>query len=202
MQRFRHTSSRTRAVMPRPKVQPQDRQRSARACDACKASKKRCDGKQPCRLCLKKGAMVMVPCTYTPTARDRRRQQHTAAQVGSPIPSPARQARRLREDADESEPDGPGSGSGSFLDGATPKPAMLHSSGGDKGMFGCATGYCTYLSDQSTVLIDHHTTCWCSFCRQHGIPFVSSLPAKDTEALCRAFWLHRPPTQPQLVRGC
>lgn len=55
--------------MPRPKVKPQDRQRSARACDACKASKKRCDANEPCRLCLKKG--TQDTCTYTPTARDR-----------------------------------------------------------------------------------------------------------------------------------
>lgn len=56
--------------MPRPKVKPQDRQRSVRACDACKASKKRCDAIQPCRLCLKKG--TQDTCTYTPTARDKR----------------------------------------------------------------------------------------------------------------------------------
>lgn len=56
-------------AMPRPKVKPQDRQRSARACDPCKASKKRCDAGQPCRLCLKKG--TQDTCTYTPTARDR-----------------------------------------------------------------------------------------------------------------------------------
>lgn len=55
--------------MPRPKVKAQDRQRSARACDACKASKKRCDANQPCLLCLKKG--TQDSCTYTPTARDR-----------------------------------------------------------------------------------------------------------------------------------
>lgn len=56
--------------MPRPKVKPQDRQRSVRACDACKASKKRCDANQPCRLCLKKG--TQDTCTYTPTARDKK----------------------------------------------------------------------------------------------------------------------------------
>ncbi|POS77876.1 hypothetical protein DHEL01_v203741 [Diaporthe helianthi] len=59
--------------MPRPKVKPQDRQRSAKACDACKASKKRCDGNQPYRLCVKKGAQDT--CTFTPTIRDRRSQR-------------------------------------------------------------------------------------------------------------------------------
>lgn len=57
--------------MPRPKVKPQDRQRSIRACDTCKASKKRCDANQPCRLCLKKG--TQDSCVYSPTTRDRRR---------------------------------------------------------------------------------------------------------------------------------
>jgi hypothetical protein len=42
--------------MPRRPVKPQDRQRVVRACDACKASKKRCDGNQPCIACAKKGA--------------------------------------------------------------------------------------------------------------------------------------------------
>lgn len=59
--------------MPRAKVKPQDRQRSVKACDACKASKKRCDAHQPCRLCLKKG--TPDTCNYTPTSRDRRRRQ-------------------------------------------------------------------------------------------------------------------------------
>jgi hypothetical protein len=42
--------------MPRRPVKPQDRQRVVRACDTCKASKKRCDGNQPCSACEKKGA--------------------------------------------------------------------------------------------------------------------------------------------------
>lgn len=70
-------------AMPRPKVKPQDRQRSAKACDACKASKKRCDANQPCRLCLKKG--TQDTCTYTPTARDRsnRRSESKSSQANS-----------------------------------------------------------------------------------------------------------------------
>jgi hypothetical protein len=67
--------------MPRPKVKPQDRQRSAKACDACKASKKRCDANQPCRLCLKKG--MQDTCTFTPTARDRRSSQRSRSSRSS-----------------------------------------------------------------------------------------------------------------------
>lgn len=65
--------------MPRPKVKPQDRQRSAKACDACKASKKRCDANQPCRLCVKKG--TQDTCTFTPTARDRRSSRRSASNL-------------------------------------------------------------------------------------------------------------------------
>lgn len=49
--------------MPRRPVKPQDRQRVVRACDQCKASKKRCDGSQPCKPCQKKG--YDGDCHYT-----------------------------------------------------------------------------------------------------------------------------------------
>ncbi|KAF2451786.1 hypothetical protein P171DRAFT_493328 [Karstenula rhodostoma CBS 690.94] len=54
--------------MPRRPVKPEDRQRVARACDQCKASKKRCNGIQPCDACRKKGDSET--CHYT---RGRRR---------------------------------------------------------------------------------------------------------------------------------
>lgn len=107
------------AAMPRPKVKPQDRQRSAKACDACKASKKRCDANQPCRLCLKKG--TQDTCTYTPTARDRnnRRSESKSSQANSiavatnvspvdfgselPIPSSQRPSARLGDRSPSSQ---------------------------------------------------------------------------------------------------
>jgi hypothetical protein len=52
-----------RTPMPRPKVKPQDRRRASKACDACKASKKRCDARLPCLLCVKKG--VGSSCSYS-----------------------------------------------------------------------------------------------------------------------------------------
>ncbi|TLD24118.1 hypothetical protein PspLS_06386 [Pyricularia sp. CBS 133598] len=53
--------------MPRPPVRPEDRQRVARACQTCKASKKRCDGVQPCGSCSKKGLGDI--CRYVPGRR-------------------------------------------------------------------------------------------------------------------------------------
>ncbi|KIX00330.1 uncharacterized protein Z518_10469 [Rhinocladiella mackenziei CBS 650.93] len=40
--------------MPRPRVRPEDRQRAAKACLPCKASKKRCDAQQPCSNCVRR----------------------------------------------------------------------------------------------------------------------------------------------------
>ncbi|KAJ5580013.1 uncharacterized protein N7459_005998 [Penicillium hispanicum] len=40
--------------MPRPKVRPENRLRSSRACDLCKASKIRCDARIPCAACVKR----------------------------------------------------------------------------------------------------------------------------------------------------
>lgn len=40
--------------MPRKKVDPSKRVRIARACTKCQAAKKKCDGKQPCSLCIRK----------------------------------------------------------------------------------------------------------------------------------------------------
>ncbi|KAI6354084.1 hypothetical protein MCOR25_008753 [Pyricularia grisea] len=53
--------------MPRPPVRPEDRQRVARACQTCKASKKRCDGVRPCGSCSKKGLGEI--CRYVPGRR-------------------------------------------------------------------------------------------------------------------------------------
>lgn len=143
--------------MPRPKVKPQDRQRSARACDSCKASKKRCDANQPCRLCIKKG--TQDTCTFTPTPRDRRsRHTRSTSQVASfatgpstlstdgrsiqstqPQPQPSippnarlnGQARGSDEDSD-SETDDLEDSRG-CIEKRAQRPVMLDNSNGDKG---------------------------------------------------------------------
>lgn len=145
--------------MPRPKVKPQDRQRSVRACDTCKASKKRCDANQPCRLCLKKG--TQDSCTYTPTARDRRTRYSrsdtsyttrrsvtavdgtedlstnlasilTGTSAQRPRPQFGEPTRAAEDDADSETENIPESRDS--VEGSTQKPVMLSSSSGDKGM--------------------------------------------------------------------
>lgn len=75
--------------MPRPRVKPQDRQRSERACDPCKASKKRCDAGKPCRPCVKKG--IHESCTYTSSSRARRSRPGTPPPpVGTNTSEPSR----------------------------------------------------------------------------------------------------------------
>lgn len=139
--------------MPRPKVKPQDRQRSARACDSCKASKKRCDANQPCRLCIKKG--TQDKCTFTPTPRDRRtRHTRSASQAVSFAAAPSLstdhrstqsqtqssirafapldgQAGGNDEDSD-SETDDIDDGRG-CIEKRAQRPVMLDNSNGDKG---------------------------------------------------------------------
>lgn len=70
--------------MPRPKVKPQDRQRSARACLPCKASKIRCDAATPCGPCLKRERTSA--CVYLESSRKR---QKTSHQQTSPLPTPS-----------------------------------------------------------------------------------------------------------------
>ncbi|CAI7640925.1 unnamed protein product [Penicillium pancosmium] len=58
--------------MPRPKVRAENRQRSCRACLACKASKIRCDGKDPCESCLRRD--LSTTCIYSGVDRRRKGQ--------------------------------------------------------------------------------------------------------------------------------
>ncbi|KAI1614550.1 hypothetical protein EDD36DRAFT_231214 [Exophiala viscosa] len=48
--------------MARPKVRPENRQRAAKACLPCKASKKRCDAQQPCSNCVRR--KTISTCHY------------------------------------------------------------------------------------------------------------------------------------------
>ncbi|CRG91843.1 Thiamine repressible genes regulatory protein thi1 [Talaromyces islandicus] len=56
--------------MPRPKVRPEDRQRSSKACLPCQASKIRCDSQSPCMSCARRDRAAA--CTYTETNNRRR----------------------------------------------------------------------------------------------------------------------------------
>lgn len=145
--------------MPRRKVQPQDRQRSARACDACKASKKRCDANQPCRLCVKKG--THASCAFTPTTRDRRSRASTAAAPGRLTPSlpagrgaarsgppeveVAEKARQGGSDGEEEDVDTDAEEYGDSTEasqvGKEQGPVMLDSSTGDRGRFTCCASF-------------------------------------------------------------
>lgn len=60
-------------------MKPQDRQRSARACLPCKASKIRCDAASPCGPCCKRERTSA--CVYLESSRKR--------QKTSPFPTPS-----------------------------------------------------------------------------------------------------------------
>lgn len=48
--------------MPRPRVRPEQRQRSSKACNSCRASKIRCDAQLPCASCIRRDRPGS--CTY------------------------------------------------------------------------------------------------------------------------------------------
>ncbi|KAL2824861.1 hypothetical protein BDW59DRAFT_172595 [Aspergillus cavernicola] len=73
--------------MPRPKVRPENRQRACHACLACKASKIRCDARQPCNSCVRRGQPDF--CTFSGTDRRRRGQGHPSSTLVSSEEAPA-----------------------------------------------------------------------------------------------------------------
>jgi len=77
--------------MPRQPVKPQDRRRVARACEQCKASKKRCNGVQPCNTCKKKSQHGF--CHYTAGWRHHALPHHSSS-------SARMSATRLASDGD------------------------------------------------------------------------------------------------------
>lgn len=71
--------------MPRPKVDPDKRQRSIIACVPCKTAKIRCDSKTPCSTCVKRSREDK--CVYEQTqdagAARRKRRSATVTTFGS-----------------------------------------------------------------------------------------------------------------------
>lgn len=63
--------------MPRPRVRPEQRQRSSKACNSCRASKIRCDAQLPCASCIRRDRPGT--CTYPsqPSSPSRRNDTDT-----------------------------------------------------------------------------------------------------------------------------
>lgn len=55
--------------MPRRRVPPDQRQRSSKACEACRATKKRCNDQAPCSNCLRRG--LASSCTNLEQLQDQ-----------------------------------------------------------------------------------------------------------------------------------
>lgn len=200
------------SAMPRPKVKPQDRQRSARACDACKASKKRCDANQPCRLCVKKG--TQDTCTFTPTPRDRRsRHARSASHATSlttaagnvstghipthpqtqSVPRPngplGPQVSASDEDIDSESDDLEDSRDG--IGKRAQRPVMLDNSNGDKGTPFLGFPLSLYLGHTYHHLFVMLTLCLFSLCWQHSSPLFPPIFTKNVETLRWTLRIHR-----------
>jgi uncharacterized Zn finger protein (UPF0148 family) len=125
--------------MPRQPVKPEDRQRVARACDACKASKKRCDGNQPCSACGRKGQVHS--CRYTAPGRRQRTWSSQSTRLISPQSSWDHNNNNSNNsntsDVSKADPLGRDESEESFENGTeTQPPVMLSSMSGEKGEFG------------------------------------------------------------------
>ncbi|KAK5461229.1 hypothetical protein LTS15_003292 [Exophiala xenobiotica] len=90
--------------MPRPKVRPEDRQRAAKACLPCKASKKRCDAQQPCSNCVRKKSASTCEYAESPV-RPRGVHAHAAATTSAQVPSSLEQEYEHAIGAGEDEED-------------------------------------------------------------------------------------------------
>ena len=75
--------------MPRPKVLEESRQRIAKACLYCQATKQKCDGRAPCVQCRKRGRSNN--CAYSTHERSygRRRRKHIGTRQESSSPGHA-----------------------------------------------------------------------------------------------------------------
>jgi hypothetical protein len=200
-------------TMPRRPVKPQDRQRVVRACDQCKASKKRCDGGQPCKPCQKKG--YDCDCHYTAGRRHHPLPQPTSTilQIVS-APNAPPDLEGSGADLALISPDSwdvgldalsvgdPGPNVAPLARDPTPEdgsqsintrgcsievmaqPAvMLSSGGGEKGKL------LRLDLGQPTPACDT-TNEFDSICRQYSSDIISTVPPKDSRAAYRPFRLH------------
>ncbi|KJZ78207.1 hypothetical protein HIM_02245 [Hirsutella minnesotensis 3608] len=72
--------------MPRPRVPPSQRRRTAEACDYCREVKKKCSGTTPCTHCLRRG--IGNRCCISVRSRGARRGNPVLAGPADPAPAP------------------------------------------------------------------------------------------------------------------
>lgn len=114
-------------------MRPEDRRRAANACEPCKSSKKRCDAKLPCSLCVKKG--LACSCIYVPSQNSRPLRQPASAHPPSASSPPRLSRTRLEHGTQHYESDHVAPEIRNSIS-PTPeqRPVMLLSSSGEKGM--------------------------------------------------------------------
>ena len=120
--------------MPRPKVDPQHRQRSVIACQPCKSAKIRCDSKTPCSTCIRRSREDQ--CVYREpdsdvTHRRKRRSTNLQRDTGD---KPQPEQGPLTQNDTRPTPESSGDGDFSTNDESQgPKSRMLLSSKFQKG---------------------------------------------------------------------
>ncbi|OBR03339.1 Fungal specific transcription factor domain-containing protein [Colletotrichum higginsianum IMI 349063] len=146
--------------MPRPPVRPEDRKRSAKACVACRATKKRCDAAQPCRACVNRGVGAL--CTYPQQSRNRRAHRQPLAESRQ-LDSTSRDTRERnrtapllyrREGTSSLEGDVTSSAGSTTAATSGPRPVMMYTCSGEKVYVGNASAiaFLQYLRGNLPIL--------------------------------------------------
>lgn len=172
--------------MPRPKVRPEDRRRSVKACDTCKQLKKRCDSLTPCTPCTKKG--IPESCGYSEKTRGQLERPLSPPQITSSKHKRSASAFSLAPSSSCAVTVQASHGPATFEDTRdntrdntrenTPapyvgqKPVMLLSSTGEKGMR-AEGNFDSLFTDQ----------CYCSICWQHSSTVISSVLEENIETI-------------------
>lgn len=192
--------------MPRPRVRPEDRQRSSKACLPCQTSKIRCDSQSPCMSCARRDRAHA--CTYIESTSRRRSKRHLrdrpvrfvsrmnpeGATAASPLPArpPRPVANNVnRNDNGQTKPlSGSGFPSRSIVESpeCTESRALL-SSRGERG-----TSFILLL--YSSPLNAGYSVYW----RNLGL-IILAVPARYYETIHGTFIVHREWTPEHHARG-
>lgn len=181
--------------MPRPKVRPEDRQRTSKACLPCQASKIRCDSQTPCISCVRRDRSAA--CTYVETQRRRLPRARRTGEVrfasfSSPANGPPAsvRARTLNESTNRSpEADGDIELTSSILEVPSvqspecTESRLLLSSKGEKGRIASSPQTPNYMFDELNQM---NSLYW-----RDIIAVILAILTRYYEAIYGPFFFHR-----------
>lgn len=185
--------------MPRPKVKPEDRQRSSKACLPCKTSKIRCDSQLPCVACVRRDRASQCVYQDTPGRRIPGRARDGAATYRPR--NPASQSRSRLSPSPEHE--NPYTSPVSTNDALASPPElpgsqMMMSAKGEKGESKLLSIFVSFYSISPVQILMRYC---CSLRGRDGIAVVFAFRAPDIAAVYGPIGLHGERNQQRHARG-